>query len=44
MNLRDTIVAIATPLARAGLGIVRLSGPESRAVAQRILRFRSDPH
>ena len=29
----DTIVAIATPLGRAGLGIVRLSGPRSAQIA-----------
>ena len=29
----DTIVAIATPAGRAGLGIVRLSGPESHRIA-----------
>src|SRR5947208_5443502 len=39
MNLRDTIVAISTPLGRGGLGIVRLSGPESRSIAEQILRF-----
>ena len=38
MNLRDTIVAISTPLGRGGLGIVRLSGAESRDIAERILR------
>lgn len=40
MNLRDTIVALATPLGRGGLGVVRLSGPESRTVAEALLRFR----
>lgn len=44
MNLRDTIVAIATPLGRGGLGIVRLSGPASRTIAGQVLRFRSEPH
>ncbi|HZS52784.1 MAG TPA: tRNA uridine-5-carboxymethylaminomethyl(34) synthesis GTPase MnmE [Bryobacteraceae bacterium] len=44
MNLRDTIVAIATPLGRGGLGIVRLSGKESRNIAERILRFVQGPH
>ena len=39
MNARDTIVAISTPLGRGGLGIVRLSGPESRSVAEQILWF-----
>ncbi len=29
----DTIVAIATPLGRGGIGIVRLSGPEAHSVA-----------
>lgn len=43
MNLRDTIVAISTPLASAGLGVVRLSGTLSRNVAQSILRFPCAP-
>src|SRR5919109_2534342 len=29
----DTIVAIATPAGRGGIGVVRLSGPESPAIA-----------
>lgn len=44
MNLRDTIAAIATPMGRGGLGIVRLSGPESKAIAEKILRFSRGPH
>jgi tRNA modification GTPase len=32
-STRDTIVAIATPGGRAGLGIVRLSGPAAHAIA-----------
>ena len=43
MNVRDTIVAISTPLGRGGLGVVRLSGPESRSIAERILRFSRAP-
>ena len=43
MQLRDTIVAISTPPGRGGLGIVRLSGSESRAIAERLLRFRRPP-
>ncbi len=43
MDLRDTIVAISTPPGRGGLGIVRLSGPDSRDIARRILRFRKTP-
>ena len=41
MNLRDTIVALATPPGRGGLGVVRLSGTESTAIATRILRVPS---
>jgi tRNA modification GTPase len=37
MNLKDTIAAISTPLGRGGLGVVRLSGPESRRIAEGIL-------
>jgi tRNA modification GTPase len=32
----DTIVAIATPPGRGGLGVVRISGPDARDVASRI--------
>src|SRR5579885_2213438 len=43
MNLRDTIVAISTPLGRGGLGVVRLSGAQSRAISENILRFAHPP-
>jgi tRNA modification GTPase len=43
MQLGDTIVAISTPPGRGGLGVVRISGPEARAVAGRILQFRQTP-
>src|SRR5262245_28514935 len=33
MNLDDTIVAIATPPGRGGIGIVRLAGPEATAIS-----------
>lgn len=36
-NTNDTIVAIATPQGRGGLGVVRLSGPDSVAVAHQLL-------
>jgi len=39
MNLDDTIVAIATPPGRGGLGVVRLSGGESRSIAEAMLRL-----
>jgi tRNA modification GTPase len=32
----DTIVAIATPPGRGGIGVVRISGPDSAAIAQRL--------
>jgi tRNA modification GTPase len=32
-STNDTIVAIATPPGRGGIGVVRLSGPEARALA-----------
>lgn len=34
----DTITAIATPPGEGGIGIVRLSGPDAVAIAQRIFR------
>jgi len=41
LNLNDTIVAISTPPGRGGLGVVRVSGAEAVAVAEKILRFPS---
>jgi tRNA modification GTPase len=33
----DTIVAIATPAGRGGLGVIRLSGPEAPRIAMRLI-------
>ncbi len=41
MNLDDTIVAIATPPGRGGIGVVRLAGADARKIAQPMLRL---PH
>lgn len=37
----DTIVAVSTPPGRGGIGVVRLSGSEARAIAEPMLRLRS---
>ncbi|MGH9579965.1 MAG: tRNA uridine-5-carboxymethylaminomethyl(34) synthesis GTPase MnmE [Terriglobales bacterium] len=42
MHLDDTIVAISTPAGRGGLGVVRLSGPEARAIAAPLLRLKHE--
>ncbi len=42
MKLTDTIVAIATPPGRGGIGVVRLSGADALTLATRMLRLRSD--
>ena len=42
MNLDDTIVAIATPPGRGGIGVVRLSGPRAVEVARSMLRLRHE--
>ena len=34
----DTITAIATPPGRAGIGIIRISGPKAFAVAKKLFR------
>ena len=36
----DTIVAIATPPGRGGLGVVRISGPDSQSIARTLLNRR----
>jgi len=40
MNLDDTIVAIATPPGRGGIGMVRLAGPDARRIAEPMLRLK----
>jgi tRNA modification GTPase len=42
VNLDDTIVAVATPPGRAGIGVVRLAGPEARLIAMPMLRLKHD--
>src|SRR5437879_4910689 len=37
MPTADTIVAIATPPGRAGIGMVRVSGPDARAIVSRFV-------
>jgi len=39
----DTIAAIATPLGNGGIGILRISGPESGEILRRVFRGGSDP-
>jgi tRNA modification GTPase len=36
--MADTIVALATPTGRSGIGVIRLSGPKSPAIALRLTR------
>jgi tRNA modification GTPase len=42
VNLDDTIVAIATPPGRGGIGVVRFAGPEARSIATPMLRLRHE--
>ena len=42
MNLDDTIVAMATPPGRGGIGVVRLSGPAAREIAGSMLRLKHE--
>ena len=42
MNLDDTIVAIATPAGRGGIGVVRLSGADAQRIALEMVRMPSD--
>ncbi len=37
---QDTIVAVATPLGRGGIGVVRLSGPQALEIAEQLCRLR----
>jgi tRNA modification GTPase len=42
VNLDDTIVAIATPPGRGGIGVVRIAGAEACAIALPMLRLKHD--
>jgi tRNA modification GTPase len=42
LNLDDTIVAIATPAGRGGIGVVRLAGARAREIATPMLRLKPD--
>jgi tRNA modification GTPase len=42
VNLDDTIVAIATPPGRGGIGVIRLAGPDARQIALPMLRLKRD--
>jgi tRNA modification GTPase len=42
VNFDDTIVAIATPPGRGGIGVVRLAGPDARKIALPMLRLKHD--
>lgn len=39
----DTIAAIATPTGRGGIGVIRVSGPEARAVGEKLSRLKLVP-
>jgi tRNA modification GTPase len=41
VNLDETIVAVATPPGRGGIGVVRLSGDRARPIANSMLRLRA---
>lgn len=39
-SFQDTIVAVSTPPGRGGIGIVRLSGPHAKQIAEPVLKLR----
>jgi tRNA modification GTPase len=42
VNLDDTIVAIATPAGRGGIGVVRIAGPRAREIPRPMFRLRHE--
>jgi tRNA modification GTPase len=42
VNLDDTIVAIATPPGRGGIGVIRLAGPDAKKITLPMLRLKHD--
>jgi tRNA modification GTPase len=41
VSSEDTIAAVATPAGQAGIGIVRMSGPEARKIVEKIFKPRN---
>ena len=35
--MKDTIIALATPLGRSGIGVIRLSGPDSLSIVRKLV-------
>ncbi len=44
MHLDDTIVAIATPPGRGGIGVVRIAGPDAKTIGSGLLRLAGGRH
>jgi tRNA modification GTPase len=42
VNVDDTIVAIATPPGRGGIGVVRVAGPQARQITEPMLRLKHE--
>ncbi len=42
MNLDDTIVAVASPPGRGGIGVIRIAGPQALAIASPMLRLKHE--
>jgi tRNA modification GTPase len=42
VNLDDTIVAVATPAGRGGIGVVRMAGPRAKEIAMPMLRLKHE--
>jgi tRNA modification GTPase len=42
LRLDDTIAAISTPPGRGGIGVVRLSGPQSAVITRALIRLKSE--
>jgi tRNA modification GTPase len=42
--IEDTIVAIATPLVPSAIGIIRVSGPQSKKIVETLFKVRSTVH
>ena len=43
IDIGDTIIAVATPPGRGGIGVIRLSGPKALSTALAVFRFRDKP-
>lgn len=43
LHFSDTVAAVSTPRGKGGIAVIRISGPETKALLQKLFRGKTDP-